>query len=189
MGRAAPLRFRLPVARCVPVALAVAAATMAALAHADVYKCAGEGGTPIYQESPCPPGKQLRNFQTDPPEITVLPSKATGAGAAPPAKADRSTGKAASPPEKAASLAEKGAKPAAAATGKFDPAERANAHVGMSESEVLAKLGPPDVTSNSPSRKQLRWTWLPADGDSDTVTTITITDGIVTDLERRTVKK
>ncbi len=45
------------------------------LAHADVYKCAGEGGIPVYQEMPCGAGKELRNFQTDPPEITVLPAQ------------------------------------------------------------------------------------------------------------------
>ena len=176
------MRFGPSATRGVPCTLAAAAVAVAAAAHADVYKCVGDGGTPIYQESPCPPGKQLRNFQTDPPEITVLPARPKGPGAAPPAKG-------ANPPEKTAKVPDKDAKPDAAAKAKYDPAERANAHVGMTESEVLAKLGPPDVTSNSPSRSQLRWTWLPAEGDPDMVTTMTITDGIVTDLERRTAKK
>src|SRR6185369_15052760 len=39
------------------------------VAGSDVYKCAGEGGVPVYQEAPCGPAKELRNFQTDPPEI------------------------------------------------------------------------------------------------------------------------
>ncbi len=181
MDRPAPITFGPSVARRVPAVLVAAIAAIAAPAHADVYKCKGDNGTPMYQESPCPPGKQLRNFQTDPPEITVLPGRAKNAAAAPTVKA--------SPSEKGTSVSEKASKPDAAAKGKYDPGERANAHVGMSESEVLAKLGPPDVTSNSPSRKQLRWTWLPAEGDPDMVTTMTITDGIVTDLERRTVKK
>jgi hypothetical protein len=179
MGRAGAIRFGPSVARRVPAALVATLAAIATVAHADVYKCKGDNGTPVYQESPCPPGKQLRNFQTDPPEITVLPGRAKSA--APTVKAGTS--------EKGASVSEKATKSDAATKGKFDPAERANAHVGMSESDVLAKLGPPDVTSNSPSRKQLRWTWLPAEGDPDMVTTMTITDGVVTDLERRTVKK
>ena len=47
---------------------------MTPTAIADVYKCSGNGGVPIYQEEPCPKGKELRNFQSNPPEITVLPA-------------------------------------------------------------------------------------------------------------------
>ena len=47
-------------------------------AGADVYKCAGEGGIPVYQEVPCGPAKELRNFQLDPPEITILPAPRAG---------------------------------------------------------------------------------------------------------------
>src|SRR6516165_635991 len=54
-------------------------------AHADVYKCAGENGRPVYQEMPCSTGKELRNFQTDPPEITVLPGSPRVEGPAQPA--------------------------------------------------------------------------------------------------------
>jgi hypothetical protein len=181
MARTAALRIGPSIARSVPGVLAAVAVGLATVAHADVYKCQGEGGTPVYQESPCPPGKQLRNFQTDPPEITVLPGRSKG-GAAPSARAATSSDKPDARPEN-------DVKPSPAAKEKYDPAERAHARVGMSESEVLAKLGPPDVTSNSSSRRQLRWTWLPAEGDPDMVTTMTITDGVVTDLERRTVKK
>ena len=61
----------------------IAAAIAASAAHAEVYKCAGEGGRPIYQEMPCPTGKELRNFQTDPPEITILPGNTKANSAAP----------------------------------------------------------------------------------------------------------
>ncbi len=167
----------------VPLGVAAAAAALGLPgAHADVYKCAGDGGTPVYQEMPCPPGKELRNFQTNPPEITVLPARpAAGATAGATASAN-SHAKTTDKPEKPSATG-------GSAKVKGDPAERANAHVGMTESEVLAKLGPPDVTSGQPNQKQLRWTWLPAEGDPEMVTTITLTDGIVTDLERRTVKK
>ncbi len=168
---------------CVPLGVgAVAAALASPAALADVYKCAGDGGTPVYQEMPCPRGKELRNFQTNPPEITVLPSRSAAHSAGGVHVLPGNRAKTADRPEKPAT-------PAGSAKVEGNAAERANAHVGMTESEVLAKLGSPDVTSGQPNDKQVRWTWLPAEGDPDMVTTITLTDGIVTDLERRTKKK
>jgi hypothetical protein len=166
-------RLRVPA----QVALA-AAAVITNAANADVYKCAGDGGSPVYQEMPCPRGKELRNFQTNPPEITVLPGRRPGAN---PTATPTRGAKTNETPEKAAK--------SPAATGKGDPAERQHARVGMTEAEVRAKLGTPDVTSGPPNQKQMRWTWLPTEGDPDMVTTMTITDGIVTDVERRTAKK
>ncbi len=160
------------------VAVVVALAAMAA--HAEVYKCAGDSGSPIYQEMPCPPGKELRNFQTNPPEITVLPGPARAGAASTIAPGNRA---------KTNDQPEKSSKTATAGKSKGDPAERARAHAGMTESEVLAKLGTPDITSGQPNQKQVRWTWLPTEGDPEMVTTMTLTNGIVTDLERRTVKK
>src|SRR6266513_1285932 len=65
--------LRMPKYREVPAALVVCtlvACTLAtSTAFAQVYKCAGEGGHPVYQEMPCTKGKELRNFQNDPPEI------------------------------------------------------------------------------------------------------------------------
>jgi len=168
-----PGRLRVPA----QVALAAVAA-VATAAHADVYKCAGDGGSPVYQEMPCPPGKELRNFQTNPPEITVLPGRRPGANptVTPTTRA------------KANETAEKAAK-SPAVNGKGDPAERQHVRVGMTEAEVRAKLGTPDVTSGPPNQRTMRWTWLPTEGDPDMVTTMTITDGIVTDVERRTARK
>lgn len=163
----------------VPAQAALAAvAVITTAANADVYKCAGDGGSPVYQEMPCPPGKELRNFQTNPPEITVLPGSRPGAN----------TTVTPTSRVKANETAE-AAKPAPAAKGKGDPSERQHARVGMTEAEVLAKLGSPDVMTGKPNDKQLRWTWLPTEGDPDMVTTMTLTDGIVTDVERRTARK
>src|SRR6266487_1026922 len=76
----------------VPAALVVctlvACTLVTSTAFAQVYKCAGEGGHPVYQEMPCTKGKELRNFQNDPPEITVLPG-VTKSNAAAPAAAPR----------------------------------------------------------------------------------------------------
>jgi hypothetical protein len=59
----------------------------------------------------------------------------------------------------------------------------------MSEGEVLAKLGAPDMTAGRGKAKQARWTWLPAAGDPDTITTLILVDGVVTNVERKVVKK
>jgi hypothetical protein len=155
-----------------------AAAAIAGATHADVYKCAGNGSAPIYQEMPCAPGKELRNFQTDPPEITVLPGSPKGNGFAAPGDRASRDGKAAK-----AARNGKPEKP------KGDAAERKHAHTGMTEGEVLIKLGAPDVTSGRKNQKQARWTWLPAEGDTDTVTTLTLVDGVVTNVERKLVRK
>jgi hypothetical protein len=148
------------------------------LTHADVYKCAGEGGIPVYQEMPCAAGKELRNFQIDPPEITVLPApRATTASPAP------------------KDLATRDAKPGGdAKSGKpvrpaGDASERKHAHVGMTEAEVLARLGSPDVTTGNAKSGSIRWTYLPADGDPETITALVLTKGTVTDVERKVVKK
>jgi len=66
----------MPTLRTLAPWIGAAAMTLApTIAYAQVYKCAGDKGIPVYQEMPCPPGKELRNFQTDPPEITILPSR------------------------------------------------------------------------------------------------------------------
>lgn len=144
-----------------------------------VYKCAGDGGTPVYQEFPCPPGKELRNFDRDPPPLTIVPGGVAGA----------TTPKSAREPRRPAG------KPAPAKTQRTpkpqrDPAERRHAHAGMTEGEVLAKLGRPDVTAGGGARKgKGRWTYLPAPGDADTITTLMIDRGVVVDVERKVVKR
>lgn len=148
-------------------------------AVADVYKCAGERGTPIYQESPCPPGKELRNFQADPPDITVLPAP-TAAKPAP-----------ARPGSTAAKTTAGGKEPKPNNTGtpEANAAERKHIRSGMSEAEVLARLGQPDVTNSGKNRKGSRWTYLPAPGDPDTITSLLFANGVVTDVERKLFRK
>jgi hypothetical protein len=144
------------------------------LASANVYKCAGEGGTPIYQEDPCAPGKELRNFQTDPPPLTILPAQRLST----------------TPPPKEAPVAkDKDAKPGKATATPAEASERKFVHPGMSEAEVLAKLGQPDVTAGGKSQNPVRWTYMPTAGDPDTITTLILTSGKVTDVERKVVKK
>jgi hypothetical protein len=127
---------------------------------------------------PCPAGKELRNFQTDPPEITVLP--APKGNATPPAPA-------AARPDKEAKPAK--APPAKAEKPRGDPAERKHLHTGMSEGEVLARVGPPDATAGGRNNRQVRWTWFPAEGDPETLTMVTLSAGVVTNVERTLVKR
>ncbi|MEP7181747.1 MAG: hypothetical protein ABI886_06150 [Betaproteobacteria bacterium] len=161
------------------VAGAALAAALASLVPVDggaaVYKCAGNGDVPVYQETPCPPGKALRDFQTDPPDITVLP------GPAGPAKAQKP---AARPPPEA--KAPKEARPARAGG---DATDRKHLKTGMTAGEVRARVGAPETTTGVKGGKAEHWTWLPAPGDPDTVTTITLSNGVVTEIDRRVVKK
>jgi hypothetical protein len=154
----------------------------AGAAGADVFKCAGERGTPVYQEAPCPPGKELRNFQANPPEITVLPApRIVG-----PAAGRTGTGAAR---QKNGSAGPKDPKPAKPGPIESDAAERKHIRAGMNEAEVIARLGHPDVTSGGKNRKGARWTYLPAPGDPDTITSLTFGNGLVTDVERKLFRK
>jgi hypothetical protein len=149
------------------------------VAGADVYKCAGEGRAPIYQEMPCAPGKELRNFQTDPPQITVLPAQGR-ASPAPPAAKSAPT---------ADAKAGNDAKPGKSTLHAADASERKHVRLGMTEAEVLTKLGQPDMTTGSRTGGAMRWTYMPAPGDPETITALTLVKGAVTDIERKVVKK
>jgi hypothetical protein len=155
--------------------VSVAVLTTLAPLHAEVFKCSGPNGVPVYQDTPCPTGKELRNFQTDPPEITVLPAPdlpvAAGAPAAP-----RNARNAAAPKAGAAAPDPKL---------RGDAGERRFVRPGMTEGEVLAKLGPPEVTSRGAKSGAQRWTYLPAAGDPETITTIQFASGVVTAVDRK----
>jgi hypothetical protein len=148
------------------------------VAGADVYKCAGEGGIPVYQEMPCGPAKELRNFQLDPPEITILPAQRVGTPAG---------GIKEAPPK--STKTDRNAKAVPAGPPAGNAAERMHVRLGMSEGEVLARLGHPDTQVGAKNSRSPRWTYLPAPGDPETVTTLTFAKGIVVDVERKVVKQ
>ncbi len=64
-----------------------------------------------------------------------------------------------------------------------DPSERRFIHKGMSEGEVLAKIGNPDSESydsgNAATKTVKRWIYLPTSGDEQTTTTIVLKNGRV----------
>jgi hypothetical protein len=157
----------------------LAAALCALPAQATVYKCTGDApGTVIYQEAPCPKGTELRNFDLDPPELSVVPAFTGPLSGRPAAPADK-------PAKDTRTL--QGDVQIGKATG--DASARKFVRQGMTEAEVLARLGRPDATSGGSRGQQNRWSYLPADGDPDTVTTVTFAGGVVSDVTRKVVKK
>ena len=42
-------------------------------ADATMVKCKGDRGSVVYQDEPCKPGMELRNFDTDPATVSVVP--------------------------------------------------------------------------------------------------------------------
>jgi hypothetical protein len=163
----------------IALAVSLLATLAAAPARADVYKCSGNGGVPIYQEEPCPKGKELRNFQVDPPEITVLPAT--------PRPDAIPTGKAS--PGKAAPAAKSNDAKQGKSASAADASERKFIRTGMSEAEVLAKLGQPDMTAGGKNGNPTRWTYMPAPGDPETITSLTLNKGTVTGVDRKPVRK
>lgn len=161
--------------------LAALAATVAASlpgsAPAAIYKCVGESNQPVYQDSPCPPGKELRNFDTDPAEVSIIPFRAV-----PGTTTTVTAPKDAKPPP--ASKSDKKKEIAAGA----DIAQRRFIVPGMSQGEVVAKIGNADMTSGGKGRKTERWSYLPAAGDPNTITTIVFDYGKVVEVERKVVK-
>jgi hypothetical protein len=172
-----PLDERLPMRASISAMFAATVLALAAPAAHAIFKCAGATG-PIYQDDPCPPGKELRNFETDPPNLSIIPGQ-------PGSTAPREAAARSSSEPKSAKAGKNGK------NGKTrgDPAERKHVRVGMSEAELLMRLGTPDVTSGNKQKRSLRWTWLPVEGDADTITTVTLVNGSVTDVDRKVVKK
>ena len=138
-----------------------------------VFKCAGERGVPVYQGTPCPPGQALRDLLADPAHVSVVELHVPAAAPAP--ATPRRERNARAPPRMAPAKV------------PGDPSERRHVKAGMSEGEVLAKLGPPDASSAKHGR-HARWTYLPASADPQTVTTIRFEDGRVTSVERAVVR-
>jgi len=164
----------------VRAALLFAAACAASSAVADVYKCKGDGNVPMYQETPCPSGRELRDFQFDPPDITVLPGSTGGAAG----RAAANPPGAARPPKHGT-----GAREGKPAQVMADAAERRHLRSGMTAAEVRLRVGAPDGTASMKRTKSERWTYQPAAGDPETITSVTLVDGVVTGVERTVVKK
>ena len=144
-------------------------------AAAALYKCAKDKGV-VYQDLPCPPGKQLRDLEADPPTLSVLPGTpvpASRAAAEPKASSSRERTRTS---ERAT---------VHRATGGGNPADRRFIRAGMSEGEVVMRIGRPDLRTKGNGKGGQRWSYLPVAGDADTMTTVTFAGGKVVEVDRR----
>lgn len=162
-------------ARLAPLAgpLLLACATGAAAAPG-VWRCASGGAPPVYQDRPCDPGREQKDLAAHPPPLSVVPLELP---ATPPAARTKPRRTEAAPPRPR--------RPETRVAG--DAAERRHVREGMTEGEVLARLGSPDFASPKAGRKA-RWTYLPAAGDPQTITLVRFEDGQVATVERRVVR-
>jgi len=164
-----------PVRRPLTSAILLSLPWVALPAAASVFKCAADKGEVVYQDVPCGNGRELRNFDTDPPALTILPATPTTAA-----------------PAAARSRSERAEKPGRDNARNEADDRRANerkfVRTGMSEAEVLQRLGRPDVTTGGSQRAGRRWAYLPRPGDPDTMTTLTLQGGSVTDVDRKLVR-
>lgn len=159
----------LRVARC----LAALAAGLAAAAHAGLYKCAAERGAVIYQDAACAPGHELRDLERDPAQLSIVPGTPV----------PRTIARAEPAPARAAKV-----HTATAKARGGDPAERRFLRLGMTEAEVLYKIGRPDVKLSGRRGDGRQWSYLPTAGDANTLTTVTFAGGQVTHVERKVVR-
>jgi len=173
MHRLAPARTAVhPVVLSVALTAALAAAPQPAAAQ--IFKCTDDRGQAVYQDAPCPPGRELANLATQPSPVSVIPLRPL------PGTVSRATTPTA--PKSHATPARK-ERPAAG-----DPAERRHLHPGMHEGEVLARVGAPDMKSGGGGRKVARWSYLPSARDPQTLTTVVFEYGKVVEVERKVVR-
>lgn len=145
-------------------------AAVALPAHAAVYKCKDDKGGVTYQDIACAPGRELRNLDVDPAAVSVVP---------PTPPADKS--------------APASAKPSRVQSGIVtipggNAAERKFLRTGMSEAEVIQKVGRPDVETAARGNAGRRWTYLPTAGDPDVLTTLTWSGVTVAHVERKVMR-
>jgi len=152
------------------LALAAAAPTCAGL-----YKCAGEKGAVVYQDTACAPGRELRDFERDPAPLSVVP------GTPVPRTMRVFTAAEPRPP--------KARESAAAVKGRGgDPAERKFLRTGMTEAEVVHRIGRPDMRQGARRKDGQQWSYLPTAGDAETLTTVTFVNGTVSRVERKVMR-
>lgn len=149
------------------------AACAAEGATSTVWKCAGDAGAVVYQDVPCPPGKELRNLAIEPPSLSVVPGT--------PAPAGKPSQGAATRAERAAPVERKKALAGNATDRKF-------IQIGMTEAEVIQRIGRPDVEARNRRGLGHQWSYLPREGDPNTITTLTLIDGKVASVDRKIVR-
>jgi len=180
-------------ARLVP-SLLLALACAVPAAHATIYKCLLDDGNVFYQDAPCAPGRELRDFDKEPGNVSVMPflqpsppsaPDKSAAGKASAAGTAKSRGTSAA--SKAAAAPKPESHPAKKAPARGDAVQRKFLQAGMSEGEVMARVGPPDMTSSG-GRRGSRWTYMPVPEDPNTITNLQFDAGRVVEVERKVLR-
>ena len=139
----------------------------------------------MYQEAPCAAGKELRDLEREPATVSVVPFSVAPPAQRPTTSADRraaARGERSSrrTSSRAAGVSSQPRGPAG------NPAERKFLVPGIGEGEVVARIGRPDMSSGG-GRNTVRWTYLPAAADPQTITTLTFELGRLVHVERKVV--
>lgn len=148
---------------------------VASTVHAGLYKCARNDGSATYQEDPCAPGTELRDFARDPATVSVVPFRVA------PSTETRTLSR--EKPAKAPSER----KSRRDSERRGNPAERKFLVPGIGEGEVVARVGRPDMSTGA-GRKIVRWTYLPVPEDPGTITTLTFELGRLVEVERKVIR-
>lgn len=156
---------------------------------AGLYKCARNDATVMYQEEPCPAGKELRDLEREPATVSVVPFRMVPDAPARAGTRPESTG---TRSERTSRNANERTSKANGRTSKANdrtrnPAERKFLVPGIGEGEVVARIGRPDMSTGA-GRKTVRWTYLPAPEDPQTITTLTFELGRLIQVERKVVR-
>jgi uncharacterized protein DUF4124 len=155
--------------------LALLALTAASPAAGALLKCANDRGGVVYQDVACPPGRELRDLEAHPATLSVVPG--TPVPATLNTAKPRASNASSSRPVSTRAIARRGR------TG--NAAERRFIHAGMSEAEVIMRIGRPDVHAKGHGKGAGRqWSYLPTAGDEQMLTTVTFAGGKVVDVER-----
>jgi hypothetical protein len=120
-------------------AFCVLALALPSAAMAGVYKCARDDGTVMYQEDPCPPGRELRDFERDPAPVSVVPFRIVPD--APPPATSRTPDAGSTKAERSKASKQRGTNERSG-----NASERKFLVPGISEGEVVARIGRPDMT-------------------------------------------
>ncbi|HLX30973.1 MAG TPA: DUF4124 domain-containing protein [Casimicrobiaceae bacterium] len=156
------------------IAVFAVALAMPATTHAGLYKCLRDDGSVMYQEDACPPGKELRDFGRDPAPVSVVPFRI------PPSDAKIVEPRELPLPKTSERKSSK------SANRQGNAAERKFLVPGIGEGEVVARVGRPDLSSGA-GRKVVKWTYLPAPDDPQTITTLTFELGRLVQVERKVI--
>jgi hypothetical protein len=163
-----------------PLLASLSLLAAAPAATATKIRCQDASGKVTYQDSTCPNGAR---------GVPIDPYQSTGTRFATREEINRALRPEPppKPPRADQSLPRKPHR-------EGDPTERRFIAPGVTAAQVRAKIGEPDYKERAPGAGHSKskrnaggqhWVYLPTQGDPQTTTTLTLKDGVVTQVERR----